>query len=135
MQCDTSITGADAIKVISQPIVVAGSGRNRPNTIRWEMADSVTQRSAVKVYLRTAVLFKRQPDDNGITFYLYLPTNMDTPSPLTTIFQDALANQRRGFPPPLTENLDLVFLNLPFAREGSSSEEARYGISLLSAFV
>ena len=40
-----------------------------------------------------------------------------------------------GVSPPLTENLDLVFLDLPFAREGSSSEEARYGISLLSAFV
>ena len=55
--------------------------------------------------------------------------------PLTTFFQDALANQRRGFSPPLTENLGACFLDLPFARRVSSSEEARYGISLLSAFV
>ncbi|PTB62673.1 hypothetical protein BBK36DRAFT_1144673 [Trichoderma citrinoviride] len=65
LERDTSTDIADAIRVTGQSFVT-GSSRNRPNSVRWIMLENASQRSGVPAYLRTAVLLKRQPDDNGL---------------------------------------------------------------------
>ncbi|KAL3608822.1 hypothetical protein FPOAC2_03833 [Fusarium poae] len=62
---DTSRNISDAIQVTGQGFVV-GSDRNRSNAVRWIMLENESQRSGVPTYLRTAVLLKRMPNDNGI---------------------------------------------------------------------
>ncbi|KAK3395252.1 hypothetical protein B0H63DRAFT_533942 [Podospora didyma] len=65
MERDTGVNLTDSIKVMGRPFV-AGSNRNRPNAVRWTMLENESQKSGVPAYLRTAVLLKRQSDDNGI---------------------------------------------------------------------
>jgi hypothetical protein len=45
--------------------VAVGSGHNRPNAARWVMLENASQRSGVPAFLRTAVLLKRLPKDDG----------------------------------------------------------------------
>ncbi|KAM0436594.1 hypothetical protein ACHAPT_002302 [Fusarium lateritium] len=62
---DRTASITDCIQVIGQPFL-SGSGRNRSNSIRWTMLENESQRSGVPNYLRTAVLLRREPYDNGI---------------------------------------------------------------------
>lgn len=54
----------DAIQVSGNRVAV-GSGHNRPNAARWVMLENASQRSGVPAFLRTAVLLKRRPKDDG----------------------------------------------------------------------
>ncbi|KAL7805225.1 hypothetical protein V8C44DRAFT_341205 [Trichoderma aethiopicum] len=65
LERDTSTDVVDAIRVTGQSFVT-GSSRHRPNSVRWIMLENESQRSGVPAYLRTAVLLKRQPDDDGL---------------------------------------------------------------------
>ncbi|KAF4995237.1 hypothetical protein FGRMN_5268 [Fusarium graminum] len=65
MEKDTERNVTDAVQVTGEPFVV-GSGRNRPNAVRWVMLENESQRSGVPAYLRTAILLKRKTNDDGI---------------------------------------------------------------------
>jgi hypothetical protein len=65
MERNTGAYITDSVKVIGSPFVV-GSGRNRNNAVRWTMLENESQQSGVPAYLRTAVLLKRLPNDNGL---------------------------------------------------------------------
>lgn len=53
----------DAIQVSGSR--VPGYGQNRTNAARWVMLENASQESGVPAFLRTAVLLKRRPKDNG----------------------------------------------------------------------
>lgn len=42
-----------------------GGAHDQPNAVRWTMLENASQRSGVPDHLRTAVLLKRRPQDNG----------------------------------------------------------------------
>ncbi|KAL6818246.1 hypothetical protein GGI42DRAFT_3135 [Trichoderma sp. SZMC 28013] len=65
MERDTTANATASVKVIGQPFVT-GFGRSRSNAIRWTVLENESQRSGVPSFMRTAVLLKRQPDDNGL---------------------------------------------------------------------
>jgi hypothetical protein len=57
-------TRTDAIQVTGNRVAV-GAGHSRPNAVRWVMMENASQKSGVPAFLRTAVLLKRRPKDNG----------------------------------------------------------------------
>jgi hypothetical protein len=65
MERHVDVDRTDAVKVVGSPAVV-GLSRNRANAVRWTMLENESQRSGVPTYLRTAVLLKRHPKDNGL---------------------------------------------------------------------
>lgn len=65
LERDTSSEIVDAIRVTGQPFVMSPD-RNRPDSVRWIMLENESKRSGVPAYMRTAVLLKRQPNDNGL---------------------------------------------------------------------
>lgn len=66
MERDTSATATAAVSVVGRPFVVAAPGRSRNNAVRWTMLENESQRSGVPAYLRTAVLLKRELQDDGL---------------------------------------------------------------------
>jgi hypothetical protein len=62
---NSSVDRTDAVTVVGKGFVVGG-GRNRPNSVRWTMLENASQQSGVPAYLRTAVLLKREANDNGV---------------------------------------------------------------------
>lgn len=54
----------DAIQLSGSRVAV-GAGHSRPNAARWVMLENASQKSGVPAFLRTAVLLKRRPKDNG----------------------------------------------------------------------
>ncbi|KAK4082337.1 uncharacterized protein Triagg1_2149 [Trichoderma aggressivum f. europaeum] len=65
MERNSAVSITDAVQVAGQPYVV-GSGRSRLNAIRWTILENDSQRPGIPAYLRTAVLLKRQSDDDGL---------------------------------------------------------------------
>ncbi|KAM6483363.1 hypothetical protein HDV62DRAFT_358412 [Trichoderma sp. SZMC 28011] len=57
-------TRTDAIQITGNRVAV-GPGHSRPNAVRWVMLENRSQKSGVPAFLRTAVLLKRRPNDNG----------------------------------------------------------------------
>ncbi|KAI0399126.1 hypothetical protein F4802DRAFT_70047 [Xylaria palmicola] len=59
-----SANRTDAIQLTGNRVTV-GPGHSRPNAVRWVMLENASQKSGVPAFLRTAVLLKRRPKDNG----------------------------------------------------------------------
>ncbi|KID81422.1 hypothetical protein MGU_11217 [Metarhizium guizhouense ARSEF 977] len=61
------INRGDAVQIAGD-VAFMGSGRCslHPDGVRWTMLENASQHSGVSAYLRTAVLLRRRPRDNGI---------------------------------------------------------------------
>jgi hypothetical protein len=55
----------DSVKVTGKQTTV-GPSRYRPNGVRWTLLENKSLQSSVPAYMRTAVLLKRNPRDNGL---------------------------------------------------------------------
>lgn len=55
----------DAIQVSGERVFAGGETRARPNAARWTLLENPSQTTGVPAYLRTAVLLKRRPKDDG----------------------------------------------------------------------
>jgi len=78
MERDVSKHRMDAVRVIGST-AVSGQARNRPNGVRWTLLENEALKSGVPAYMRTAVLLKRQPKDNGLFIAtVNIKTNVST---------------------------------------------------------